>query len=100
MSRNKSAPEQGSGAGRVQSVKWNRPPEIGSWLAHSITAQEVRYQKIVREMDELSPERDRWIAEFMDIIQNRGFTVTGDTRRVIKPEELPSKPDRKHVVVF
>jgi hypothetical protein len=53
-------------------------------------------------MDELAPEREKWVAEFLKIIQTYGFSVTGDTRRVIKPHEVPKKPKglKHHQVIF
>ena len=45
-------------------------------------------------MDGIEGDREQWYAEFLEIIQNKGFSVTGDERRAISKEELPEKPDR------
>lgn len=100
MSKDQTPTVSGKGPERVQSVQWSRSPEVKAWLTHNITTQERRYQKIVEAMEKLAPERERWVAEFLDIIQTRGFTVTGDTRRVIPAAEVPTQPKRDHTVVF
>jgi hypothetical protein len=77
----------------------NHKPKIGKeaaqWLAREIKAQEQRHAAIVAEQEALTPERERWYAEFLEIVQTRGFNVTGDQRRVIEPHEVPERPDRE-----
>lgn len=85
---------------RVQDVKPVRTKESAAWFEENVAEQEVRYAAIVKEQDELGPQRERWVEEFLRIIQTKGFNVTGDTRRVIKPEEIAKKPKGKHRVVF
>ena len=48
----------------------------------------------------IAPERDTWIAAFLERIQTRGFFTHADMKRKIKPEEIPVKPKRKFKVVF
>ncbi len=79
----------------VQDLKPPRDAEAKAWLEEEIAAQEVRYQGIVDEQVGLTADREKWYAEFLEIVQTRGFNVTGDVRRVIKPEEVPQKPDRE-----
>ncbi len=79
---------------RVQHHKPARSPEAEAWLKTEIEDQERRYRDIVAEQEALTPEREKWYAGFLDIVQSKGFNVTGDTRRVISPEEVPEKPDR------
>ncbi len=78
----------------VQDSKPPRAEDAQAWLDEEVEVQQRRYEAIVREQEELTPERERWYAEFLQIVQTRGFNVTGDQRRVIPPEEVPEKPDR------
>ena len=39
-------------------------------------------------------QREIWYSQFLEIIQTRGFYVTGDVRRLVSKEEVPQKPDR------
>lgn len=78
----------------VQDDKPARLDEAQAWLDEEIAEQHRRYEAIVAEQEALTPEREGWYAEFLQIIQSKGFNVTGDMRRVITPEEIPEKPDR------
>ncbi len=77
-----------------------RNADARAWMKKETAAQKKRYQLIVKEQDDLSPKRDKWIADFLQRIQTRGFNVDADMLRVIKPEEIPTKPKRKFKVVF
>lgn len=79
----------------VQDDKPPRDPAAQAWLDESVEEQRRRYAAIVAEQEALTPRREGWYAEFLRIIQSKGFNVTGDLRRVIKPEEIPQKPDRE-----
>ena len=89
-------------AKRVQDVKPARKSDAQAWIKENVAEQKKRYAAIVQEQDELAPQREQWVAEFLKIIQTKGFNVTGDMRRVIKPNEVPKKPKglKKHQVVF
>jgi len=87
-------------AKRVQDKKPNRTKAAQAWIEENVAEQKKRYRAIVKEMDELEPKRRKWYKEFHKIITTRGFNVTGDMRRVIKKNELPVEPKRKHKVVF
>lgn len=87
-------------AKRVQDQKPARRSDAEAWLAENIAEQKKRYEMIVREQDELAPQREKWVEEFLQIIQTKGFNVNGDMRRVIKPEEIAKKPRGRHQVVF
>lgn len=75
-------------------------PEVKAWIDEEVAEQIARYKDIVDEMEALSPDRERWIEEFFERIQTRGYNVHADILRLIKPEELPKRPDRKLRVVF
>lgn len=78
----------------VQDDKPARLAEAQAWLDEEIAEQRRRYEAIVAEQEALVPQREGWYAEFLEIIQSKGFNVTGDMRRVIPREEIPEKPDR------
>lgn len=89
-------------AKRVQDAKPKRTKEAEAWMKENVAEQKKRYAAIVKEQDELGPQREKWVEGFLRIIQTKGFNVTGDTRRVIKPGEVPKKPKgmKKHQVVY
>ncbi len=77
-----------------------RSREAASWLKKEIAEQKVRYRKIVAEQDAIAPKRDRWVAEFLERIQTRGYHVHFNTMRKIAAEEIPQRPKRKFKVIF
>jgi hypothetical protein len=79
---------------RVQYVKPVRDAEAEAWLQEEISDQQRRYAGIVAEQEGNNAQRESWYAQFLEIIQTRGFYVTGDVRRLVSKEELPPKPDR------
>lgn len=85
---------------RVQDVKPARSKETEAWFKENIAEQKKRYAAIVKEQDELAPQREKWVEEFLQIVQTRGFNVSGDIKRVIKPSEIAKKPKGRHQVVF
>jgi hypothetical protein len=88
-------------AKRVQQVKPARSGEAKAWLQENVKEQERRHAAIQKEMNEdLAPQRERWYQEFLQVVQTKGFNVTGDQRRAIKPAEVPKKPKRKDQVVY
>lgn len=78
----------------VQSHKPARSAEAQAWLDGEIRDQERRYAAIVEEQEAWTSEREKAYTEFLEIVQTKGYNVTGDQRRVIDPEEVPQKPDR------
>jgi len=64
------------------------------------TEEIVSLLPILKNMEEMSPKRDKWIAAFFDRITTRGTNLDGDIRRVVAPEELPKKPRRKFRVTY
>jgi hypothetical protein len=81
-------------------IPHKRSREVEAWLKREAAEQKTRYRKIVREQDALEPKRDKWVADFLQRIQVRGFNVHFDQLRKIRPEEIPTKPKRKFKVVF
>lgn len=74
--------------------------ELKAWIDEELSEQLERYQKIVDEMEALAPEREQWIEEFFERLQTRGYNVHADILRIIRPDELPKRPDRKLRVVY
>lgn len=81
-------------------IAHKRSREVESWIRKELVDQRKRYRKIVAEQEALSPKRDRWIAQFLQRIQTRGFHVHFNQLRKVRPEEIPVKPKRKFKVVF
>ncbi len=69
-------------------------------MEENVAEQKLRHKAIVKEMEELWPQRNKWYKEFLKIIQTRGFNVDGDMLRKIPKSELPKEPKRKHKVVY
>jgi hypothetical protein len=81
-------------------IENKRSREVKAWLKKEIAEQKGRYRKIVAEQEALSPTRDKWIAAFLQRIQERGVHTHYDQMRKVRPEEIPVKPKRKFKVVF
>ena len=81
--------------------KPNRTEEVEKWLAEEFGEQKERYEKIAQAMNiDLAQQREIWIQEFYERITTTGFNVHADMKKIIKKEELFSKPDREFKVVF
>ncbi len=82
-------------------IPHKKSPAVNRWLRAESSEQKLRYKQISQLMNEtLAPKRARRYAAFLERIQARGFSVTFDQLRQIRPEELPREPRRKHRVVF
>jgi hypothetical protein len=82
-------------------IENRRTPAVKAWLKREIAEQKKRYGEISRRINvDLAPTRERWYAEFIERIQNRGYSVTYDQLRKIGPDEVPKKPRRKSPVVY
>ncbi len=81
-------------------IDYEKSAEAKKWIGDESAEQEKRYQQIVKDMDDLSDERDVWVEKFFERIQTRGFNVHYDNRRQIPDDELPTRPDRPFKVVF
>ncbi|HNR22052.1 MAG TPA: hypothetical protein PKL49_03390 [Steroidobacteraceae bacterium] len=81
-------------------IPHKRGREVEAWLKREVAEQKTRYRKIVADQDKLAPQRDKWVAEFLQRIQTRGVHVHFDMMRKVRPEEIPVRPKRKFRVVF
>jgi hypothetical protein len=78
-----------------------RTREVERWISNELMEQEERHRAIEHAMNVgLAAQRDVWVAEFLDRIQTRGTNVHCDQLRVVKPNEIPRKPNRPFKVVF
>ena len=80
------------------SPRFQRPEEVERWLKREVQAQERIYRNIVREMNALNDRRMKWVKEFYQRIQTRGYSVHAGLRRKVRPEEIPPLPKRIRVV--
>jgi len=82
-------------------IKHKRSREAAAWLKKEVAEQKVRYRQIKREMNvTIASQRDKWIEEFLERLQTRGYHVHFNMMRKVKPEEIPKRPRRKFKVVF
>ena len=77
---------------------FRRGEEVERWIRREVQEQERQYRKIVKAMDALNARRMRWVKEFYERIQTRGFSVHAGIRRKIRPEEIPPLPKKIRVV--
>jgi hypothetical protein len=87
-------------AKRVQDLKPARKADAQAWFKENVAEQKKRYAAIVKEMDELENDREKWYAEFLRIVSTRGWNVNGDQRMVVPASKLPKKPKGRSKVVF
>jgi hypothetical protein len=88
------------GRTREQRPELTPADAVKAWVQREVREQERRYRRIVAEMEALAPLRERWIEEFYERIQTRGYSVHAGIRRRIRPEEIPPRPRRKLRVVY
>ena len=74
--------------------------EESAWLKQELEDQKKRYDKIVQEMEALAPQRERWVGQFLERIQTRGFHVHSSIKRVIPKSEIRPRDGRPLQVVF
>ncbi len=82
-------------------ISHDRSPEVTTWIEEERVEQEERFATIVKEMEALGPEREKWYQEFFDRITAIGFNQDGDLKVKIAPEDLPVRPEgRTNQVIF
>ena len=87
-------------AKRVQDKKPGRTKAAQAWMKENIEEQKVRWQAIFDRQESMWPQRRKWYAEFLKVIQTRGFNSDGDTLQKIPKSQVPKEPKRKHRVVY
>lgn len=82
-------------------IRHDRSPEVAAWIEEERAEQEERFLTIVKQMEALEPEREKWYREFFDRLTTIGFNQDGDLKVKIAPEDLPVKPKgRTNQVIF
>ena len=74
--------------------------EEEAWLQQELAEQRKRYDKIVQEMEALAPQREQWVADFLERIQTRGYHVHSAIKRVIPKSEIRPRDGRPLQVNF
>lgn len=84
--------------------KGNLRPEMTAaektWFEEELKEQLDRYETIVKEMEDLTAEREQWVADFLHRVQTRGFHWHAENRRVIPKEEIRPRDGRPLQVIF
>lgn len=71
-----------------------------AWLKLELEDQRKRYDKIVQEQEALTPQREKWVKEFMERIQVRGVHVHFNIRRVVPKSEIRPRDGRPLQVIY
>jgi hypothetical protein len=86
------------------SVKGNLRPEMSAdektWFEEELKEQLLRYETIVKEQEDLTAEREQWVADFLHRIQTRGYHWHAEQRRVIPKEEIRPRDGRPLQVIY
>lgn len=84
--------------------KGNLRPEMTAeekaWFEEELKDQLDRYETIVKEMEDLTAEREQWVADFLHRVQTRGFHWHAENRRVIPKDEIRPRDGRPLQVVY
>ena len=90
-----------AGTGKpITSIGHPKSKAVKIWMKKELKLQQARFKKILKHMEDIAPQRDKWIATFLETIQVRGTNIDGDVRRIVAPEEIPKKPRRKFKVTY
>ncbi len=71
-----------------------------SWMKVEVEEQRKRYDKIVQDMEALTPDRERWVKQFLERIQVRGVHVHFNLRRVVPKSEIRPRDGRPLQVIY
>lgn len=84
--------------------KGNLRPEMTAeekaWFEEELKDQIARYETIVKEMEDLTAEREQWVTDFLHRVQTRGFHWHAENRRKIPKEEIRPRDGRPLQVVY
>lgn len=84
--------------------KGNLRPEMTAdekkWVDEELKEQIDRYETIVKAMEDLTAEREQWVADFLHRVQTRGFHWHAEQRRVIPKDEIRPRDGRPLQVIF
>lgn len=71
-----------------------------TWLKAELEDQRKRYDKIVQEQEALTPQREKWVKQFLERIQVRGVHVHFNIRRVVPKSEIRPRDGRPLQVIY
>lgn len=83
-----------------QNLRPEMTAEEKAWFEEELKEQLDRYETIVKEMEDLSSEREQWVADFLHRVQTRGFHWHAENRRVIPKDEIRPRDGRPLQVIF
>jgi len=90
-----------SGKGKpLNSIEHKTSKSTKAWIKKELSQQQKRFKQILQDMEDLTPKRHKWYAEFLETVSTRGTNIDGDTRQVVAKENLPKPPRRKHKVTY
>lgn len=69
-----------------------RDPRIEAWIEEETGEQLERCQQIKRAMEELEPQRQKWIEDFFRRITTHGWFVDAGIRQQVPTDRLPRVP--------
>ena len=84
----------------LNSIEHSRSKSTKARIKKELTQQQKRFKKILKNMEDLTPKRNKWYAEFLETVSTRGTNIDGDTRAVVAKQDLPKPPRRKHKVTY
>jgi hypothetical protein len=71
-----------------------------AWFEEELKEQIERYETIVKQMEDITADREKWVADFLHRVQTRGFHWHAHNRRVIPKEEIRPRDGRPLQVVY
>ena len=90
-----------SGKGKpLNSIEHKTSKPTKAWIKKELAQQQKRFKQILQDMEDLTPKRNKWYAEFLETVSTRGTNIDGDTRAVVAKKDLPKPPRRKHKVTY
>lgn len=81
-------------------IDHERDSEAEAWIEEETREQEERFDVIVKQMDDLKPQRAKWYQQFFDRIQTIGYNMDADDKMQIAPQDLPLQDGREDQVIW
>ena len=81
-------------------LRSNMSAEEKTWFDDELQDQIARYEQIVKDMEDLTAEREQWVTDFLHRIQTRGFHWHAENRRVIPKDEIRPRDGRPLQVIY
>ncbi len=81
-------------------LRSNMSAEEKTWFDDELQDQIARYEQIVKDMEDLTAEREQWVTDFLHRIQTRGFHWHAENRRVIPKDEIRPRDGRPLQAIY